>query len=82
MRLLQGPQGQISGGEIRYNRDEQPVDIAKVPVKLMQKIRGNEISMIFQEPMTSLNPVFTIGDQLSEILKLHNPDMDKKDPGG
>ncbi|RZT02341.1 ABC transporter ATP-binding protein [Cuneatibacter caecimuris] len=79
MRLLQGPQGQISGGEIRYNRDEQPVDIAKVPVKLMQKIRGNEISMIFQEPMTSLNPVFTIGDQLSEILKLHNPDMDKKD---
>ena len=78
MRLLQGPQGQISGGQIRYNREGKPVDIAKISISEMQKIRGNEISMIFQEPMTSLNPVFTIGDQLSEILELHNKDMDKK----
>ena len=78
MRLLQGPQGQISGGQIRYNREGKPVDIARISISEMQKIRGNEISMIFQEPMTSLNPVFTIGDQLSEILELHNKDMDKK----
>ena len=78
MRLLQGPQGQISGGEIRYNRDEQPVDIAKVPVKLMQKIRGNEISMIFQEPMTSLNPIIKCGKQIAESLRLHRG-MKKKE---
>ena len=79
MQLLQGPQGQISGGEIRYNREGHAIDIAKVPVRDMTKIRGNEIAMIFQEPMTSLNPVFTIGDQLAEIIELHNPQMSKED---
>ena len=44
----------------------------------MQKLRGNELSMIFQEPMTALNPVFRIGEQVDEITKLHNPDMSKE----
>lgn len=77
MRLLQGPQGQIVGGEIRFNNKNtnKVVDITKLPLSEMQKLRGNEISMIFQEPMTSLNPVFTIKDQLAESILLHNPDM-------
>lgn len=81
MRLLQGPQGQIVGGEIRFNNKNtnKAVDITKLTLRDMQKIRGNEISMIFQEPMSSLNPVFTIGDQLAEPLILHNPKMKKED---
>ena len=81
MRLLQGPQGQIVGGEIRFNNKSsgKAVDIAKLPLTEMQKLRGNEISMIFQEPMTSLNPVFTIGDQLAEPIMLHDPKMKKAD---
>lgn len=71
MRLLQGPQGQIAGGSIRYNMGEYAIDLAKAPPKVMEHIRGNEISMIFQEPMTSLNPVFTIGDQLTEVILRH-----------
>ena len=79
MRLLQGPQGQIVGGEIKFNckNREKAIDITKLPLTEMQKIRGNEISMIFQEPMSSLNPVFTIGDQLAEPIVLHNPKMKK-----
>lgn len=79
MRLLQGPQGQIAGGQIRYNQDNRAIDLTKISMKEMQKIRGNEISMIFQEPMTSLNPIFTIGDQLSEPIELHNPEMSKQE---
>lgn len=81
MRLLQGPQGQISGGAIRYNQESKSraIDLTKIPVKEMEHIRGNEISMIFQEPMTTLNPVFTIGAQLSECIKLHNPNMADED---
>ena len=81
MRLLQGPQGQIVGGEIRFNNKNtgKAVDITKLPLSEMQKLRGNEISMIFQEPMTSLNPVFTIGDQLAEPLILHEPKLKKDD---
>ncbi len=78
MRLLQGPQGQIAGGKIRYNQDNRAIDLTKISNKEMQKIRGNEISMVFQEPMTSLNPIFTIGDQLSEPIELHNPEMNKE----
>ena len=79
MRLLQGPQGQIAGGEIRYNQTSQnrAVDIARISLKEMEKIRGNEIAMIFQEPMTTLNPVFTIGNQIDESIKHHNPKMSK-----
>lgn len=81
MRLLQGPQGQIVGGEIKFNSRsrEKAIDITKLPLTEMQKIRGNEISMIFQEPMSSLNPVFTIGDQLAEPIVLHNPKIKKAD---
>lgn len=79
MGLLQGPVGQIAGGSIRYNQGSRAVDLAKLPRKELEKIRGNEISMIFQEPMTTLNPVFTIGNQLCECISLHNKDMKKKD---
>lgn len=79
MGLLQGPVGQIAGGSIRYNQGSRAVDLTKIPRKELEKIRGNEISMIFQEPMTTLNPVFTIGNQLCECISLHNKDMKKKD---
>ena len=81
MRLLQGPQGQIVDGQIRFNCRSRgkAVDITKLPLPEMQKIRGNDISMIVQEPMSSLNPVFTIGDQLAEPIMLHNPKISKED---
>ena len=73
MRLLQGPTGQIVDGSIRFKASDNVVyDIAKMPIKEMYNIRGKDITMIFQEPMTSLNPVFTIGDQLDEVSILHN----------
>ncbi len=58
------------GGNM-YEREERVVDIAKMPIDAMRTIRGSEIAMIFQEPMTSLNPVFTIGNQLDEVALLH-----------
>lgn len=70
MQLLQRPQGQIVEGEIRLNLGDKAYDIAKAPIEAMQNIRGNYISMIFQEPMTSLNPVFKIGKQIEEVLEL------------
>ena len=72
MQLLQRPQGQIVEGEIRFNLGDKAYDIAKTPLKQMQKLRGNYISMIFQEPMTILNPVFRIGDQIKEVIELHD----------
>ena len=75
MQLLQRPQGQIVSGEIRLNLGDKAYDVTQMPIKAMEKIRGNVVSMIFQEPMTSLNPVFRIGFQLDEIIKLHNPEM-------
>ena len=72
MQLVQAPQGQITEGEIRYaSSDGKCYNIAKMPRSKMLHIRGREIAMIFQEPMTSLNPVFTIGDQMDEIVLLH-----------
>lgn len=72
MQLLQRPQGQVVEGEIRLNLgDGKAYDIAKIPAEKMQKLRGNYISMIFQEPMTSLNPVFRIGQQVDEVIALH-----------
>ncbi len=72
MRLIQSPPGRIAGGEILFRRRDGSVhDLAKAPEKLMRSIRGNEIGMIFQEPMTSLNPVYTVGDQIGETLRLH-----------
>ena len=97
MQLLQGPQGQIYSGSIRfaahdYRRDakgnpiktvqngkevfqteDKVYDIAQMPIREMHRIRGRQIAMIFQEPMTSLNPVFTIGNQLDEVTFIHTP---------
>ena len=88
MQLVQAPQGQIIEGEIRFNSDllsynEQGkklgYNIAKMPTQEMYNIRGKDITMIFQEPMTSLNPVFTIGYQLDEVSFVHNPGVSKED---
>ncbi len=79
MQLVQRPQGQTVEGEIRFNLDGKAYDIAKMPTENMQHIRGNEISMIFQEPMTSLNPVFKVGMQIDEVIELHNPEMTKQE---
>ena len=78
MQLVQRPTGQIVEGEIRFAGSDMVYDIAKTPTRVMQKIRGNQIAMIFQEPMTSLNPIFRIGMQIEEVLKLHYPDWDKE----
>jgi oligopeptide/dipeptide ABC transporter ATP-binding protein len=67
MRLIPNPPGRIVGGEILYKGR----DLTKLSMDQMRGIRGNEISMIFQEPMTSLNPVFTIGNQICEAISLH-----------
>ena len=72
MQLLQRPQGQVVEGEIRLNLGSKAYDVTKAPDSVMQHLRGNYISMIFQEPMTALNPVFRIGDQVDEVLALHN----------
>ncbi|MBE6763405.1 MAG: ABC transporter ATP-binding protein [Ruminococcaceae bacterium] len=83
MRLLQGPAGQIVSGEIRfkakYGDATKVYDIAKMPIRDIYKIRGDQIAMIFQEPMTSLNPVFTIGQQLDEVTFIHRPDATKEE---
>ena len=78
MQLVQAPQGQIVSGSIRFNMGDKAYDIAKMPVSEMQKIRGKQIAMIFQEPMTSLNPVFRIGYQLDEMVLLHQPGCTKE----
>ncbi|MCL4109116.1 UNVERIFIED_CONTAM: hypothetical protein GTU68_031028 [Idotea baltica] len=77
MKLIQSPPGEISDGEIWFNAPEGGwKDILTLPDKALRSVRGNEISMIFQEPMTSLNPVFTCGSQVVEALTLHQG-MDK-----
>ena len=79
MRLLQGPTGQIVDGHIRFRSNDGKVyDIAEMPMSEIHRIRGNQISMIFQEPMTSLNPVFTIGEQLDEVTLIHIPGATKE----
>ncbi|NLB91629.1 MAG: ABC transporter ATP-binding protein [Clostridiales bacterium] len=78
MQLVQRPQGQIAGGEIRLNMGNgKAYDVAKMPVSAMQQVRGEKVSMIFQEPMTSLNPVFRVGEQIDEVTKLHYPHKNK-----
>jgi len=67
MRLIQDPPGKIVGGEIIFRGE----DLLKKKEEEMREVRGNKISMIFQDPMTSLNPVFTIGDQIMEAIILH-----------
>ena len=78
MRLIPNPPGKISGGEIFFHGDDGvPVDLLRLPEQEMREYRGNRIAMIFQEPMTSLNPVFTCGDQVMEAILLHQG-LDKK----
>ena len=88
MQLVQAPQGQVVEGQIRFNAgdlgqtaDGKDIgyDIAKTPTAEMYRIRGKDITMIFQEPMTSLNPVFTIGYQLDEVSFLHTPGISPED---
>jgi peptide/nickel transport system ATP-binding protein/oligopeptide transport system ATP-binding protein len=67
MGLIPRPPGEICGGEIEFDGE----DLLRKSAARMREIRGNRISMIFQEPMTSLNPVFTIGSQICEVLRLH-----------
>ncbi len=67
IRLVPSPPGRIVGGEVLFRGQ----DLLRLNGESMRKIRGNEISMIFQEPMTSLNPVFTIGNQIGEAIRLH-----------
>ena len=67
MKLIQSPPGKITSGEIILEGQ----DLMKIPEKDMFNIRGNKISMIFQDPMTSLNPVMTVGEQISEVIELH-----------
>ncbi len=67
MRLLPSPPGRVAAGEIRFDGR----DILPLPENAMRKIRGNDIAMIFQEPMTSLNPVHTVGEQIIETIQLH-----------
>ena len=64
-------QDRDDAGVLKYEMEEKVFDIAKMPISEMSRIRGRQIAMIFQEPMTSLNPVFTIGDQLNEVTLLH-----------
>jgi len=67
LRLIPEPPGRIAGGSITFDG----IDLLALPMKRMRRVRGNRISMIFQEPMSSLNPVFTVGDQISEVIRLH-----------
>jgi ABC-type dipeptide/oligopeptide/nickel transport system ATPase component len=72
MRLVEFGGGTIAGGQLMFDRkEEEPIDLAKADSGLMRDIRGNEIGMIFQEPMTALNPVFTVEKQLTEGLIKH-----------
>ena len=71
MRLVEFGGGTIAGGQLVFDRDGKSQDLAQGDAALMRQIRGNEIGMIFQEPMTALNPVFTVGRQLTEGLRLH-----------
>lgn len=75
MRLVPNPPGKILSGSVEF----EGVDLMTQSEKAMQKIRGDKITMIFQDPMTALNPILTVGSQIYEVVKLHNPQMSKKE---
>ena len=77
MGLVEGPVGQIVSGSIRFAKSENgdATELTRLNEETMRKFRGNEMAMIFQEPMTSLNPVFTVGKQIGEAIKIHRPEM-------
>ena len=71
MRLIPDPPGRITGGEIIFHKENgERIDLTKVSEAEMRELRGNDIAMIFQEPMTSLNPVYTCGNQVAEAIIL------------
>lgn len=75
LRLVPNPPGRIIEGDVILDGES----LLRISEKQMRKIRGEKIAMIFQDPMTSLNPVLTVGEQISEIIKLHYPKMSKAD---
>ena len=75
MRLIPDPPGKIVSGEILFEEK----DLLRLSIKEMRKYRGSQISMIFQDPMTSLNPVMTVGDQIREVIVTHHPEMSRQD---
>lgn len=75
MRLIPHPPGRILEGEVLF----EGKDILKLPTEGVEKIRGREISMIFQDPMTSLNPVLTVGEQIMEVIEIHNPGLSRQE---
>ena len=75
MRLIPAPPGKIVSGEILFEEK----DLLRLSIKEMRKYRGSQISMIFQDPMTSLNPVMTVGDQIREVIVTHHPEMSRQD---
>ena len=77
MQLIPNPPGEIVEGEIKFEGQDLLEAYRKKDYDAIRKVRGNKISMIFQEPMTSLNPVFTVGDQVAESL-IHHQNMSKK----
>jgi peptide/nickel transport system ATP-binding protein len=79
MQLVQRPQGQTVEGEIRLNLGDKAYNVVNTPQEKMQGIRGNYVSMIFQEPMTSLNPIFRIGRQVDEVIELHDGEGKSKE---
>lgn len=79
MRLVQRPQGQTVEGSIRLNLGDEAIDVTKAPDCVMEKLRGNVVSMIFQEPMTALNPIFRIGEQIDEVILLHDGEGKSKE---
>ena len=81
MGLLPEPQARIAAGKILFRTKEtmEAIDLAKAPEEELQRLRGSQLSMIFQEPMTSLNPVFSIGNQIDECIKKQHPDISKKE---
>ena len=79
MQLVQRPTGQTVEGEIRFNDEDKVYNVVKTPTSVIQTLRGDKMSMIFQEPMTSLNPVFRIGAQVSEVLELHESGKSKEE---
>ncbi len=79
MRLIPTPPGRIVDGSVRFRgKDGVEKDLVRLPESEMRKIRGNDIAMIFQEPMTSLNPVYTVGDQIAEAIVLHQKKTKKE----
>lgn len=75
LRLIQTPPGHIVGGKVFYDGK----DVLSMTEQEMHQIRGNAISMVFQDPMTSLNPVMTVGEQIEEVIAVHNPDISKEE---